>query len=56
LEGELLPGVAAVAIPSLNCDIRAVSAALKTREQEELVERLESLEGSLKREEGRWPA
>jgi hypothetical protein len=44
LEGELMPGVAAVAIQSLNCDIRAVATTLKAKEQEELVERLESLE------------
>jgi hypothetical protein len=37
LEGELLPGVAAVAVQSINTDIRAVGAALKAREQEELV-------------------
>ena len=44
LEGELQPGVAAVAIQSINTDIRAVSAALKAREQEELEGRLEELE------------
>jgi hypothetical protein len=55
LEGELLPGVAAVAVQSINTDIRAVGAALKAREQEELVERLQSLEEAL--EEGRaWGA
>jgi hypothetical protein len=47
LEGELLPNVAAVAVQSINTDIRAVGAALKAREQEELVERLESLEEAL---------
>jgi len=47
LEGELLPGVAAVAIQSINCDIRAVATTLKAKEQEELVERLESLEEAL---------
>jgi hypothetical protein len=47
LEGELLPGVAAVAIQSLNCDIRAVATTLKAKEQEELIERLESLEEAL---------
>jgi hypothetical protein len=47
LEGELQPGVAAVAIQSLNTDIRAVSAALKAREQEELEGRLEELERAL---------
>jgi hypothetical protein len=44
LEGKLKPGVAAVAIQSINTDIRAVSAALKAREQEELERRLEDLE------------
>src|SRR5215218_4277512 len=33
LEGELLPNVAAVAVQSINTDIRAVGAALKAREQ-----------------------
>src|SRR5918999_4655973 len=47
LEGKLRPGVAAVAIQSINTDIRAVGASLKAREQEELVERLETLEGAL---------
>ena len=41
----LAPNVAAVAIQSLNTDIRAVVAALKAREQEELEGRLEALEG-----------
>jgi hypothetical protein len=44
LKGELLPGVAAVAVQSINCDIRAVGAALKAREQEELISRIEELE------------
>ena len=44
LEGELLPNVAAVAVQSINTDIRAVGATLKAREQEELIERLEALE------------
>jgi hypothetical protein len=44
LEGELLPGVAAVAVQSINTDIRAVGAAMKAREEEELLERLEALE------------
>jgi hypothetical protein len=58
LEGELAPGVAAVAIQSLNTDIRAVGAALRAREQAELVERLEALEGALEqRKDGRrWGA
>jgi len=36
--------VAAVAVQSINTDIRAVSAALKAREQEELEARLKELE------------
>jgi hypothetical protein len=51
--------VAAVAIQSINTDIRAISASLKAREQEELVERLEALEEALeqnKRGAGRWGA
>ena len=39
--------IAAVAVQSINTDIRAVSAALKAREQEELVGRLEDLERAL---------
>jgi hypothetical protein len=55
LVGELLPGVAAVAIQSLNCDIRALSAALKAREQEELEPRLDELERALEtRRESQW--
>jgi hypothetical protein len=55
LKGELLPGVAAVAIQSINTDIRAVGAALKAREQEELETRLEELEQALEtRRESRW--
>lgn len=57
LEGVLPPAVAAVAIQSINTDIRAVSAALKAREQEELIERLESLEAALERNgANRWGA
>ena len=58
LEGELLPNVAAVAVQSINTDIRAVGAALKAREQEELVARLEGLEEALeqRKEEGRYGA
>jgi hypothetical protein len=52
LKGELLPNVAAVAIQSINTDIRAVGAAMKAREQEELVERLESLEEALEQRKG----
>jgi hypothetical protein len=58
LEGELLPNVAAVAIQSINTDIRAVDMVLKAREQEELVERLESLEAGLQeqKDSSRWHA
>jgi hypothetical protein len=52
LEGELLPNVAAVAVQSINTDIRAVGATLKAREQEELVGRLEELEEVLERQKG----
>jgi hypothetical protein len=52
LEGELAPGVAAVAVQSINCDVRAVGAALKAREQEELIERLETLEEALEQRKG----
>jgi hypothetical protein len=44
--------VAAVAVQSINTDIRAVGAALKAREQEELLERLEALEEALEQREG----
>jgi hypothetical protein len=44
LDGELLPNVAAVAVQSINTDIRAVGVALKAREQEEILERIEALE------------
>ena len=50
LDGELAPNVAAVAVQSLNTDARLVVAALKAREQEELVERLEELETLLESE------
>jgi hypothetical protein len=49
---KLSPGVAAVAVQSINTDIRAVGAALRAREQEELVERLEALEGALEERRG----
>jgi hypothetical protein len=52
LEGELLPNVAAVAVQSINTDIRAVGATLKAREQEELLERLEALEQGLEQRKG----
>lgn len=53
LEGDLLPGVAAVAIQSLNCDIRAVATTLKAREQEEIEQRLEQLEEALEQKRDR---
>jgi hypothetical protein len=58
LEGELAPNVAAVAVQSINTDIRAVGAALKAREQEELTERLEALETAVEQKKGgrRWGA
>ena len=58
LEDELPPNVAAVATQSINTDIRAVVAALKAREAEELEARLEELERLLEaRKEGdRWGA
>jgi DNA-binding IclR family transcriptional regulator len=52
LEGELPPNVAAVAVQSINTDIRAVGAAMKAKEQEELVERLEGLEEALEQRKG----
>lgn len=56
LEGELLPNVAAVAVQSINTDIRAVGAALKAREQEEITERLEELETLLEARGSRYGA
>jgi hypothetical protein len=58
LDGELLPNVAAVAVQSINTDIRAVGAARKAREEEELIERLAALEEGLERNKGgsRWGA
>jgi hypothetical protein len=50
LEGELQPNVAAVAVQSINTDIRAVGAALKAKEQEELEGRLEELEAALEQQ------
>jgi hypothetical protein len=52
LKGELLPNVAAVAVQSINTDIRAMGAAMKAREQEELVERLEEIEEALEQRKG----
>jgi hypothetical protein len=52
LEGGLLPNVAAVAVQSINTDIRAVGAAMKAREQEEITERLEELETLMEQRKG----
>ena len=54
LQGELLPNVAAVAVQSINTDIRAVGVAMKAREQLELVERLVALEEGLEAKESRY--
>jgi hypothetical protein len=58
LEGELLPNVAAVAVQSINTDIRALGATLKAKEQEEIAVRLEELETLLgqRKEERRYGA
>ena len=58
LEGELMPNVAAVAVQSINTDIRAVGAAMKAREQEEILERIATLEQSAETAKGgsRWGA
>jgi hypothetical protein len=49
LKGELEPRVVAVAVQSINTDIRAIEATLKARAQEELVLRLEDLESAEER-------
>jgi hypothetical protein len=49
LEGRQDKGVVAVASQVLNVYLRAVSVELKTREQLELIERLEALEEQLER-------
>ena len=58
LEGRQDKGVAAVAGQVLNVYLRAVSVELKTREQAELIERLEALETAQaqNRGGGRWRA
>jgi hypothetical protein len=57
-DDKLSPGVAAVAIQSINTDIRAVATTLRAREQEEIEERIEELERVLQqRKDGnRWGA
>jgi hypothetical protein len=52
LEGKVDKGVAAVASQVLNVYLRAVSVELKAREQLELIERLEALEGALEERKG----
>src|SRR5215210_3266521 len=47
LAGRQDKGVAAVASQVLNVYLRAVSVELKVQEQQELIERLEALEGAL---------
>ncbi len=56
LEERVDKGVAAVASQILNVYLRAVSVELKAREQLELIERLEALEGALETRQGakRW--
>lgn len=59
LEGELQPGVASVAIQSLNVDARLISTLLKAKEQEELESRLEEVEEILaqrKKDDRGWRA
>jgi len=51
-DDKLSPGVAAVAIQSINTDIRDVSAALKAKEVEELETRIEALEQALEQRKG----
>jgi hypothetical protein len=50
LAGEVEKGVAAITSQILNVYLRAVSVELKAREQLELIERLEALEGALARQ------
>jgi hypothetical protein len=54
LEGELKPGVAAIAIQSLNTDIRAVDVSMKAKEQEELIARIEEVDGAMEGEGRRY--
>jgi hypothetical protein len=58
LEGRQDKGVAAVASQVLNVCLRACSVELKAREQQEFIERLETLEERLGRDGGgrRWGA
>jgi hypothetical protein len=52
LEEKVDKGAAAVAGQLLNTYLRAVSVELKAREQQELLERLETLEGTLEQRKG----
>jgi len=52
LRGELEPGKLAVAVQSLNTDIRCVEAELKAKEQAELEARMEAIEEALKAKQG----
>jgi predicted RNA-binding Zn ribbon-like protein len=52
LTGEVDRGVAAVTSQIFNTYIRAVAVELKAREQLELIERLEALEGALEQQKG----
>src|SRR5829696_8625331 len=58
LAGQLQPGVASVAIQSINVDVRMVATQLKVRVQEELIERVEALEAALdaRNEGSTWSA
>jgi hypothetical protein len=56
LEGRQDKGVAAVASQVLNVYLRAVSVELKAKEQQELIERLESLEAQAQGGGTRWRA
>jgi hypothetical protein len=58
LEGNVDKGVAAVASQILNVYLRAISTELAVREQLELLERLEALEGAAEQQKGgkRWGA
>jgi hypothetical protein len=52
LTGKVDRGVGAVTSQILNVYLRAVSVELKAREQLELIERLEALEGALEQQKG----
>ena len=58
LEGRQDKAIGAVVSQILNVYLRAVSVELKAREQMELIERLEALEGALEQKRGgnRWGA